>query len=207
MNFGLIYFHRIYRLIPTLLLFICLMLTFYIFMSYGPVWHLVDYALLEGCRKYWWTTVLFVNNFYPPVGELGCLGPLWYLSNDMLFFMFLPFVILAYINKRAAGYLLTWMIMIACIISTFTISAVGKHPITTIKDSKARTIYHQPWTRYGAYTVGILFGMMYYEFMRAKKHQECSTWFGARFYNKVFNSRGLRWSFYFISSFIMVFLI
>jgi hypothetical protein len=125
----------------------------------------------------------------------------------MLFFFFLPFIVLAYINKRIVGYLLAWMLMIACIITTIAISAIGKHPISTIKDSKARTIYHQPWTRYGAYTVGVLFGMMYYEFMKAKKHQECRAQFGAIFYNKVYNSRVLRWFFYLLSSFIMVFLI
>ena len=206
-NFAMVYFHRLFRLVPTLLLFIGLLLTFYIYMGEGPWWNAIQDLIISPCKKYWWTTVLFVNNFYPPRTEPGCLTQLWYLSNDMLYFVFLPFVVLAYIKNRKVGYTIVWILLLANVIVTFVVSEVGDHPITIFKDLNPRTIYHQPTTRFGAYVVGILFGFLYHEYMKAKKYPELNGQVGARFYNHVYNSKSTRLAFYLVSSFFMVFLI
>ena len=33
------------------------------FLGEGPLWHpeIIEY----NCRKYWWTNLLYINNFYP----------------------------------------------------------------------------------------------------------------------------------------------
>jgi len=33
------------------------------FLGEGPLWHPEKFAYQ--CRKYWWTNLLYINNFYP----------------------------------------------------------------------------------------------------------------------------------------------
>jgi len=151
---GLIYFHRFFRILPTLGLFLFLFITFYVYLGSGPIWHLAFDVLVVPCQKYWWTTMLFINNFYPPQGTINCMNVLWYLANDMVFFMFLPLVILTYCANKMIGYGLTIFLIFANIVISFIISETGNHPATIMKDPNVRNIYHKPWARFGAYFVG-----------------------------------------------------
>lgn len=205
-SLPVIYFHRFYRIIPTLGLFICLFLTFYVFLGTGPIWESVSDGV-NGCKEYWWTVMLFINNFYPPATVFNCMNVLWYLANDMLFFMFVPIVVFLYVNKKLLGYISVLWLILVCIIVTFSISQHFKHPMTMIKDSNVRRIYHQPWTRFGAYFVGSLFGMMYFEWTKARNNPAYRNMIGTKFYDIIYNHRIIRLFLYLISSAIMLFLI
>ena len=136
------------------------------------------------------------------------MGQLWYLANDVQFFLILPWIIMAYLNKPIIGYIVTSILLIGNIICTWIISHVGKHSMSVINDSEEITnIYHMPYTRVGAYLVGIIFGMMYFEYMQSFKNPVYKVKFGTLFYSKVHSSWIVRWSFYIIGSIIMVFLI
>jgi len=65
----MIYFHRFLRILPTLGLFIALVLTFLEFSASGPLFELPKFAFIGRCSRYWWTNMLFINNFYPDRGE------------------------------------------------------------------------------------------------------------------------------------------
>ena len=67
--------------------------------------------------------------------------------------------------------------------------------------------YNYPITRFGAYFTGVLFGIMYFEWMRAKKNPSYNTNFGAMFYNAIKNNGVLRYGLLLFSSAIMVLLI
>jgi hypothetical protein len=175
------------------------------FLGSGPIYRLNQYVFVNPCKKYWWTTVTFINNFYP--GKSKCLGQLWYLSNDMLYFLFLPFVVLAYINNRKVGYILSWLLLLSNFVATFINSAIGHHNISDLKDNSSHIIYTYPHARYGAYTVGVIFGIMYYEFMKSSEKPEFKSYFGSRFFSFVKASRAFRWSLYLFSSSVMLFLI
>jgi len=43
----LIYFHRFFRIIPTLGMFLWLFISFYVFLGNGPLWHLTDFGFVE----------------------------------------------------------------------------------------------------------------------------------------------------------------
>ena len=206
-NFVMIYFHRFFRLIPTLALFIAFILTFMMFTGSGPVFDQIHFFLIEPCKKYWWTILIFVNNFYPPVGTINCMNILWYLANDMLFFMFLPIVIIVYCRSKLMGYILSCFLIVASMIVAFSLAAAHHHPITIIKDSKIREIYHQPYTRFGAYFVGCLFGILYSEWMKAKKNPELRKLPGAIIFNTIEGSRILRFVLHFTGAGVMVFFI
>ena len=65
-NTFLIYFHRYYRLIFPII-FVTLIFTFLSrYMLDGPIYKQTIDGAGENCKRYWWTNLLFINNFYPP---------------------------------------------------------------------------------------------------------------------------------------------
>ena len=100
-NFGMVYLHRLIRVVPSILLFTAMTLTFFEMIGSGPIWSpIIDAVLLDSCKKNWWANVVFISSWYT---DRICFGQLWYLANEMTFFLFVPFVVLVYINKRLAG--------------------------------------------------------------------------------------------------------
>ena len=138
---------------------------------------------------------------------MPCLGQLWYLSNEMMFFVLVPFIVLAYINKRFIGYAITSFLIFACFVTTFVFSHIRGHSITIIDDPAAewnKEFYNLPITRFGAYFMGVLFGIMYFEWMRSRKDPTFKLTFGAMFYNSIKNNGVLRYGIFLFSSVWMV---
>ena len=71
----------------------------------------------------------------------------------------------------------------------------------------ATEFYNYPITRFGAYYVGVFFGMMYFEWMKERKNPSYYSKFGAKFYNAIKNNRILRHVLFLSSSVMMVLLI
>jgi len=53
------------RLTPTYAFCILLSVTLWPKFGKGPLWPEVVHPLSENCRKYWWSNLLYINNFYP----------------------------------------------------------------------------------------------------------------------------------------------
>ncbi len=53
----------------------CLFLTraFLKYIGNGPMWYRGDF-LNNGCKNYWWTNFLFLNNFIPDGDGNGCMS-------------------------------------------------------------------------------------------------------------------------------------
>ena len=82
MNWGLVYFHRFWRILPV---FMFVFFGYWALMKYcgdGPLWWKIDIPT-EDCKEYWWTYPTFVSNFVPDWKGNGCMGWGWYLANDM----------------------------------------------------------------------------------------------------------------------------
>jgi len=88
-----IYFHRIYRIVPFILIIMILTIGFYTKIGDGPLWveNGVVNSMKVNCEKSWWTNILFVTNFVNI--DTGCINWTWYLANDMQFFLLLPFIV------------------------------------------------------------------------------------------------------------------
>ena len=112
LNFAIIYFHRVYRIIIPLGLVIAAYLTFYIYLGNGPVWNQRVQSGIQGCKDQWYYALLFISNMIPWENCGQCIGWVWYLANDMQFFLLLPFQILAYKLNRFVGYMLATLLMI-----------------------------------------------------------------------------------------------
>ena len=101
LNLGMIYFHRVYRIIIPLGLVIAAYLTFYIYLGSGPIWNQRAQPGIDSCKEQWWYAILLVSNVLPWKNPHHCMGWIWYLANDMQFFLLLPFVrstILAFVQ-------------------------------------------------------------------------------------------------------------
>ena len=67
------YLHRYVRIIPSVAVFLLLHTYLHRYMGNGPAWSFMS-ARRDRCIKYGWSTLLFINNFYPAAGSVGCGG-------------------------------------------------------------------------------------------------------------------------------------
>ena len=179
-------------------------LTFYIYLGSGPIWNQRAKSGIEGCKDQWWYALLFVSNMLPWENANHCLGWIWYLANDMQFFLLLPFQILAYKKNRLVGYLFTLLLLIGGMISVVCISAKYKLSISLVADPNyGKYLYYLPWARISPYQVGVLFGMLYYEWMNKDKCLKFTNSSGTLFFQTVHNFMPLRYALYFVG-FILI---
>ena len=67
------YFHRYYRLTP-LLAFVMYFFAFVVYpMASGPGRTILSNYTMKNCESYGWANLLYINNFYPDLGE-SCFG-------------------------------------------------------------------------------------------------------------------------------------
>ena len=92
-NFPMVYFHRWFRLFTPAAM--CILLCNFIFIHFGDG---PDYQLSWDmhCKKYWWSSLLFISNLVPYSGNDICMSWFWYLANDFEFFLISPILIFVY---------------------------------------------------------------------------------------------------------------
>ncbi|XP_031343061.1 nose resistant to fluoxetine protein 6-like [Photinus pyralis] len=88
------YLHRFLRLTPVLVAVIIFIVTLLRQLASGPLWSsMVESHLIDGCEKYWWKALLYIQN-YGQTPSL-CISPSWYLSVDMQLYVVSPIFLLA----------------------------------------------------------------------------------------------------------------
>ena len=123
-------------------------------------WHDHVSALLpyehpsEKCSKYWWTNILYINNFYH--WNDVCLIWSWYLPNDMQFFVFGTLLLMLSITHYNIA---TGLGVLSIILSIVTVAYTGytinyQHSITAIYNA-GTDIYIRPWCRISPYLIGM----------------------------------------------------
>jgi hypothetical protein len=86
----------------------------------GPLFPSLHGFEPEGCSKYWWTSLLYVNNLIKPDGM--CLGVTWYLANDMQFHWVAPLALVPFVLKRKGiSFLVVNLFILTSIICTAVI--------------------------------------------------------------------------------------
>lgn len=65
LNYILAYFHRYLRLTPLLAVCVVVSMTIFRYFGSGPLWPFYNHMAVEdNCRKYWWPTLLYIQNYY-----------------------------------------------------------------------------------------------------------------------------------------------
>ena len=61
----------------------------------GPIWN--TYAkVMQGCESYWWTNLIFINNFYPVNYDDKCMPWTWFIACYIQLSIALPFILAIY---------------------------------------------------------------------------------------------------------------
>jgi len=178
--FSLFYVHRILRLSPAYYFVVFFVFKILPYMGSGPLWHVKD---VSRCEKYWWTNILYINNFYPTNFGDQCYGVTWYLATDMQFFIISPIFLLLLYHF--------WTIGLAAIAGTMLTSIAVIGTLAGLKNPNANliqgflddsedgaslsmfafsNIYEKPYCRINAYLVGMVLGFVLYKKWRVKSN-------------------------------------
>lgn len=165
---GWYYFHRYWRLTPAILATTLIWMYIKPYMGDSPLWK--SFQNVESCSKYWWTNILYINNFYPLSFMHECIGWVWYLANDMQFFLISPLILIPLYYIPWLGLSLITVLLAASFAVTgalIGIHNVGPNgipipglPAPTLDYSSQ--IYAKPYCRIPPYLVGMILGYMMY---------------------------------------------
>ena len=168
------YIHRLLRLSPGYYFIVFFYFKVLPYVGSGPLWVLPGF---HNCEKYWWTNILYINNFYPTLLQNQCYRVTWYLADNMQFFIISPIFLLLLYHF--------WEIGISTIAGTMLISIAVKGILAGIKNPNANllqgglddtalrdftlsNIYAKPYCRINAYLIGIVLGFVLYKKWRVK---------------------------------------
>ncbi|XP_065898103.1 nose resistant to fluoxetine protein 6-like [Dysidea avara] len=167
------YVHRVLRLSPA---YYFVLFAYYKILPHvgsGPLWIIEDIAR---CDKYWWTNILYINNFYPTKFSDQCYGVTWYLANDMQFFIISPIFLVLLYHFWYVGLAAIGGTMMLSFITIGTLAGIknpnanllqGSLPINgtsaDISDFAYSNIYEKPYCRINAYLIGVLLGFVLYK--------------------------------------------
>ena len=163
------YIHRLLRISPAY--FFVLFLNFKVlpYVGGGPVWFLSNVHL---CEQYWWTNILYINNFYPSAFLEQCYTVSWYVAIEMQFFIISPIFILLLYHF--------WKIALATILGIMFISTAVIGTLAGIKNLNANlfqeelvgaahlsfalsSINEKPYGRINSYLIGMVLGFIFYK--------------------------------------------
>lgn len=181
---------RYIRLTPTYAFVLLFIVKVVSFTGTGPFWNGAlgrQSHFVESCSKYWWTNILYLNNFIPEdgAGVGSCMPWSWYLGNDMMYFLLVgPFTALfLYVQKQQQSHYIyrffqlygpCIVLVVIQIISTAVIT--HEHDIKSMQSADYETdIYIKPWTRVTPYAIGMILAMHHTERVRLSAIQDDSS--------------------------------
>jgi peptidoglycan/LPS O-acetylase OafA/YrhL len=163
--------HRFIRIWPTYMVAILMFWKVAPYFGSGPIWNVFHNFACECDNGGIVWNMFFVDNFadHGPSGMKYCFGWGWYLAVDFQLFMITPFIFFTYKKSKKLGWLLTSLLLLASIITAFTMIMVNewRYPIPNSKlkpqPEFMDKFYYKPYVRASAYFIGIFSGFIYYE--------------------------------------------
>ncbi len=172
------YVHRILRLTPTYMFVLLFFWFVTVHLGSGPVLNSAvgpDSDQASYCRDYWWTNLLYINNFVPSNFGKECMGWTWYLANDMQFYVISPLLLIPLYFWFPGGLIAIAMTLLSSFAVTgfiagyydFTAnsfeSLLSGKPLNADIPDQSSQIYGKPYCRVTPYLVGILLGFVFYK--------------------------------------------
>lgn len=132
----------------------------------GPFWYQWD-SLLQPCRDYGWTNLLFINNFLPwgKSNTDTCFYHSWYLAIDMQLFVFagLPVTFFIFLRSPVWGKRVTLALWSTSVVLTTYLAYVRHWSINTFDGIQVGLFdveaYAKPHIRGQAYFAGMWIAM------------------------------------------------
>jgi len=127
----------------------------------GPWWFEVDtYISRTACDKYWWTNLLYIDNFVPSDYDTTCMGWSWYLANDMQLYILTPLFFFAYYKNKVIGIIVISVAIFGSLLANFLLSFINNYtpwlPALQRNDSYESVVYSKFYTRGVAWLIGVV---------------------------------------------------
>ncbi|KAJ6226443.1 o-acyltransferase [Anaeramoeba flamelloides] len=165
----LAYLHRFLRLVPALAFIIFFSLYVSPYMGQGPMWTRYVQDIKHTCGKYWWSDIIFINNWWPKNNIDICLGQTWYLSNDFQFFIIAPFLVWLWFKNKLYGWITSGLLMFGSFLYTIIISS-HYNMVANVMDEPGthymNWFYGKPMSRIPPYLIGIMLCWIYFDFKK-----------------------------------------
>jgi len=160
------YIHRFLRLSPGYFLAVFIYFKVFPHIGSGPFWRIAE---ISGCEKYWWTSILYISNFYPSSIYDACLA--WYLSDIMQFFVISPIFLLLLYHFWKLGLVTLGGTILTSIAIIGTLAGIQNYNANLFQgveagDSTMITIFAKPYCRINAYLIGIILGLVLHKTWR-----------------------------------------
>lgn len=168
-SFTSVFFVLLFRVLRILPLYL-MCLGFWMYaaphLGSGPFWYQWQNFLLP-CRQYWWTNLLFVNNFLPwgqPTTNT-CFYHSWYLAVDVqLFFLFAPWLVLLHKNSKGAALLTAFLLWSLSVAVTAILTYQRNWSVNTFDGISVALFdvegYAKPHIRAQSYLAGMVVAML-----------------------------------------------
>jgi len=122
----------------------------------GPMKYQYRGAKTDLCLEYWWTNLLYINNFVPKSSGKQCMGWTWFLANDFQFYIFTPLIATLFRRNRLASWVTISVLSVICLILNWVLTDhYNLGPMNPNDDQFNSIIYNKPYCRMLAYLQGI----------------------------------------------------
>ncbi|XP_072152288.1 nose resistant to fluoxetine protein 6 isoform X2 [Bemisia tabaci] len=176
---------RYLRLTPAYAAMIAFTATIFYKMGDGPLWEQLAGQEKEACQEYWWTNLLYFNNYYHT--EKLCMMQSWYLSADTQLYILSIFLLYFLKNYRWVGFMLLSILMGVSVAIPFAVSYEEKIrapiPLTRDMERVDREMavgYFPTHMRTSSYLVGITAGYILHRIKTGKWSENLVTSFTLR---------------------------
>ncbi|XP_066999859.2 nose resistant to fluoxetine protein 6 [Anabrus simplex] len=170
-NILVYYIHRYVRLTPAFAIIIMLRTTLLTHSGSGPLWEVTASTEKNLCVDYWWSNLLYVQNFVNPL-EM-CISQSWYLAVDMQLYWLSPLLLVPLWKWPKVGLAMVGLLTVAGSISVGLLFYYGGYPTTYYEMMRSTTmedynkyIYFPSYTRYVPYVIGIGLGYLLVDLKR-----------------------------------------
>ena len=165
---------RYLRLLPMLVFAIFIFINLVPFFSSGPIYYTIETEIKQ-CHKYWWTNLLYINNFVDPMNI--CLGVSWYLSNDFQFFIYSIVIYITFNNSKLIRDIIFCSTFVFSLIIQFILVMAYQIKFMKLDDYETlwNVYYVKPWCRITPYILGIYFAELYLNLPKNEENIDKTT--------------------------------
>ncbi|KAG5680166.1 hypothetical protein PVAND_009691 [Polypedilum vanderplanki] len=160
-----LYIKRYLRITIPFAAAILFVLTFFYYLSNGPLWHFITtVTTINFCQNYWWTSLLYVSNYVNP-GQL-CFGHSWYLVVDMQLYFLSPIILYPLWKfRRHTKTMIVALFIIGSIsiIYTYIMFIIHDLRVSLFSETaqlKESLVYYMTHARLDSWMMGILTGFI-----------------------------------------------